>query len=57
MFQIETINGKRIKTQTVHYPSTGRVTKRIFDNAADVIPSDIIIVAFGKHIGPAPVQC
>jgi hypothetical protein len=52
--QVQAINGKLTKTQTIRY-SNGDVVKRIYDKVMDIVPSDIILVTFGKHVGKANV--
>lgn len=47
---IESINGQLVETETITYPSTGRVTKRIYEPGSRV-PSDVIVVTQGRHIG------
>jgi hypothetical protein len=48
MTTIEIINGKAVKTQTNHY-ANGAITKLIFDNVQDIVPSDIILVKSGPN--------
>lgn len=36
------------KTETVKY-NDGRIVKRIYDNPQDIVPSDIVVVAFGNR--------
>lgn len=53
-FAIESVNGQNKKVETVTY-NNGRVVKRIYDKCNDIVPSDIVVVAIGRHVGPAPV--
>ena len=42
--------------ERVEYPRTGRVVIRKFDNAFDVVPSDIIILAKGNEGKVPPIS-
>lgn len=52
---IETIAGNRCITETISYPSTGRVVKRLFNSIADVVPEDIIVISQGS-VGKTAVE-
>lgn len=53
-FAIESINGQNTMVETVTY-NNGRIVKRIYDKDNAIVPSDIVVVAVGRHIGPAQV--
>lgn len=52
---LEMINGKLTKTETLYYPSTGRISKRFYENISDNVPENVIIIAHG-NIGKAPIE-
>lgn len=45
---IEPINGQLKRTETMLWPSSGRITKRIYDSPGDIHPSDIIELRAGR---------
>lgn len=50
--QLSTVNGRLTKTETINY-SDGSIVKRIYDRPQDIVPSDIIYIAFGPRVGKA----
>lgn len=52
---IEMIGGSLKRTETNHYPSTGMITKRVFDKPGDIEASDLITIRVGKHVGPVAI--
>ena len=45
---IEPINGQLKRTETILWPSSGRITKRIYDSPGDIEASDIIELRAGR---------
>ena len=52
---IEMINGSLKRTETNYYPSSGMITKRVFDRPGDIQASDVITIRVGKRVGPVAI--